>query len=114
MRPTACGICGLLLALTASAGGLDVWQSVAQPSEVTVRIHWVSSAELKAAARSMGKRSETRALGFSVLRRVTATGSYVCDMYLLQRPARVQDRATASLGHEMAHCLGFAHAPAGS
>jgi hypothetical protein len=109
MRRTACGICGLLLALPASAGSLDVWQSVADPSEVTVRIHWASSAEIKAAARKVGKRSETKALGFSVLRLVTATGSYVCDIYLLHRPERVLDRATATLGHEMAHCLGFSH-----
>ena len=48
-------------------------------------------------------------MGFSVLRLIKETGDYVCDIYLPRQPSRVQDRATASLGHEMAHCLGFSH-----
>jgi hypothetical protein len=97
------------LALSHSADAGDVWKSIAQVDTVTVRIHWVSTAELEAAARDVGKSSAVRPLGFSVLRRNVATDGYVCDIYLPQRPERVDDRGTVSLGHEMAHCLGFSH-----
>jgi hypothetical protein len=97
------------LALFRSADAGDVWKSVAPVDTVTVRIHYASIAELEAAAREVGKRSAARPLGFSVLRKNVATDSYVCDIYLPQRPERVDDRATVSLGHEMAHCLGFSH-----
>jgi hypothetical protein len=97
------------LALASSADAGDVWSSIAPVDAVTVRIHWVSVAELEAAAREVGKRSADRPLGFSVLRKNVATDGYVCDIYLPQRPERVDDRPTVSLGHEMAHCLGFSH-----
>jgi hypothetical protein len=117
MRRVAFGCCSLLLALARSADAGDVWSSIAPVDTVTVRIHWVSISELEAAAREVGKRSADRPLGFSVLRKNVATDGYVCDIYLPQRPERVDDRPTVSLGHEMAHCLGFSHergkAPAG-
>jgi len=109
MRRIALTSCGLLLALPLSAGATDAWKSVADVGEVTVRIHWVSSGELQAAARTMGKRADNTPFGFSVLRKHVDSGSFTCDVYVLHRPARIQDRATASLGHEIAHCLGFSH-----
>ena len=104
--------CAVSLALSRSADSSDVWKSIAPVDTVTVRIHWVSVPELEAAARSVGKTSAERPLGFSVLRKNVATDGYVCDIYLPQRPERVDDRGTVSLGHEMAHCLGFSHEPA--
>jgi hypothetical protein len=97
------------LALARSADAGDAWKSIAPVEAVTVRIHWVSVAEIEAAAREIGKRSVYRPLGFSVLRKNLATDGYVCDIYLPQRPEHVDDRPTVSLGHEMAHCLGFSH-----
>jgi hypothetical protein len=98
-----------LLALSASVNAADEWESVAAVGEVTVRIHWVSPRELIAAASKVGQRPDGRPQAFSVLRKHTATGAFSCDIYLPRRPTRLNDEATASLGHEMAHCVGFAH-----
>jgi hypothetical protein len=108
MRLVALSCCSLLLAFSRSDAG-DVWSSVAPVETVTVRIHWVSVAELEEAAGNVGKHNAERPLGFSVLRKNVATDAYVCDIYLPQRPEHVDDRGTVSLGHEMAHCLGFSH-----
>lgn len=86
-----------------------MWKTVADVAEVTLRIHWVTPGELRAAARSVGKRSDTTPFAFSILRQDPRSGAFTCDVYLLDRPARVQDKATATLGHEIAHCLGFSH-----
>src|SRR5262245_14933302 len=101
--------CAVLLALCRCADAGDLWKSIASVDAVTVRIHWVSMIELEAAARAVGRPRSDRPLAFSVLRKNVATDSYVCDIYLPQRPAKVDDRGTVSLGHEMAHCLGFSH-----
>jgi len=101
--------CAVLLALFRSAHAGDVWKSIEPVETVTVRMHWVSVIELEAAARGVGQRSPDRPLGFSVLRQNVTTGGYVCDIYLPKRPTRVDDQGTGSLGHEMAHCLGFSH-----
>ena len=101
--------CALLWMLSASANAGDEWESVADVSEVTVRVHWGSPTELNAAARSFGRRARGAPQAFSVLRKNTATGEFSCDIYLPRRPARLNDEPTASLGHEMAHCVGLAH-----
>jgi hypothetical protein len=97
------------LALSAGAKAADDWESVVAVSEVTVRVHWVSPTELSAAARSAGRRTVGPPMAFSVLRQNRVTGAFSCDIYLPRRPTRVNDEPTASLGHEMAHCVGFAH-----
>ena len=61
------------------------------------------------AAREVGQKPQTTALAFSVLRKNVETGAYTCDVYLTKRPARVWDKPTTSLGHELAHCLGLVH-----
>ena len=109
MRRFVLCCCVILSALAHCAHAADVWTSIAAVDTVTVRIHWVSVVELEAAARGVGKSSADRPLGFSVLRKNVATDGYVCDIYLPQRQQRIDDRGTVSLGHEMAHCLGFSH-----
>jgi hypothetical protein len=89
-----------------SAG--EAWKAVADVPSVVVHMHWVSTAELVAAARAYGKRPSARPMGFSVLQK-DRSGQYVCDVYLIDRPHRVGDRATGSLGHEIAHCIGYSH-----
>ena len=106
--------CAVLLALCRRADAGDVWKAIAPVETVTVRVHYVSMIELEAAARAVGQQSPDRPLAFSVLRKNVATDGYVCDIYLLQRPTRVDDRGTVSLGHEMAHCLGFSHERTGA
>ncbi|HEX6998074.1 MAG TPA: hypothetical protein VF322_08005 [Gammaproteobacteria bacterium] len=54
-------------------------------------------------------RTDGKPMGFSVLRKDVSSGSFTCDVYLVDRPTRVEDKAAASLGHEVAHCLGFSH-----
>jgi hypothetical protein len=112
MRPSL-GSYGLWLALcgTANAGHTDpgTWKSVAAVETVTVRIHWVSTGELRAAARKVGQRPQTAPKAFSVLRKNPETGVYSCEIYMPKKPERLKDEATASLGHELSHCLGFAH-----
>ena len=90
-----------------NADPLAPWVSTVQVDEVVVRIHWVSYRELLAVARTYGKRPQAKAMGFSVLRK--SGDAYRCDIYMPTRPVRVADRMTASLGHEIAHCLGLSH-----
>src|SRR5262245_28674909 len=100
----------LWLALgTPAAHATDLWARAAEVGTVTVHIHWVSVDELRAAARSVGKRPQAEPLGFSVLRKHPETGAYTCDIYMPREPTRVDDRVTNHLGHELAHCLGFSH-----
>jgi len=100
---------GLYLAVLAPADANELWTVTAEVQTVSVRIHWVSSVELLRAAREVGRSPETTALAFSVLRKNVETGAYTCDVYMPKRPTRVWDKPTASLGHELAHCLGFVH-----
>ena len=65
--------------------------------------------ELLAVARELGQKPQTGALAFSVLRENVQTGAYTCDIYIPKRPVRTWDKVTTSLGHELAHCLGFVH-----
>jgi len=99
------------LAFLAPASASELWSVAAEVQTVTVRIHWVSAVELLDAARGVGRKPQDQnaALAFSVLRKNAETGAYTCDVYMPKRPARVWDKPTASLGHELAHCLGFTH-----
>ena len=101
---------GWSFALFAPANASEQWTLGEEVQAVTVRIHWVSTAELLAVARSIGRRRpHTTALAFSVLRKSTETGAYTCDIYMQERPVRTWDQRTLSLGHEFAHCVGFVH-----
>jgi hypothetical protein len=103
--------CASWLALSSGASASEPWKSATEVAEVTVRVRWVSEQELRRIARSVGKRAESAPFAFSVLRKNVLTGAFSCDVYLVERPGRVNDRATATLGHELAHCLGFSHEP---
>lgn len=85
------------------------WHLLTEVSEVEVRVHWVSMTELRAVARTYGKQSKSKAAGFAVLKWNPETDEVVCELFLTARPTRVDDRATMTIGHEMAHCLGFSH-----
>ena len=97
----------MTLCCAANAG--EAWTSVAPVEVVTVRIHWVSIDDLRAAARAVGKAVKDRPMAFSVLRKNPETGGYSCDIYIPHKPVRIWDEPTASLGHEITHCLGFSH-----
>lgn len=109
MRQLTLLCCVWSLALFAPANASELWAVVEEVRAVTVRIHWVSEVKLLAAAREVGQKPQTTALGFSVLRKNPGTGAYTCDIYMPREPTRVDDRVTNHLGHELAHCLGFSH-----
>lgn len=76
---------------------------------VRVEVTWVESQrQMDSLRREFGRtrlaRSsrETRLHGFAVLGK--RDGEYVCLLFV-QRPQRVNDDATLTLGHEMLHCL---------
>jgi hypothetical protein len=77
---------------------------------VTLRMHWYDSLELLRDA-AIGHDVSTDALrGFSILRRNTATGEWVCDVFVLRmRGTFVDKERTVTFGHELLHCFGFRH-----
>ena len=48
--------------------------------------------------------------GFSILRRNSATGEWVCDVFVVRmRGTLVDNDKTMTFGHEMLHCFGLRH-----
>ena len=79
---------------------------------MTLRIHWFeSTAELREAAKNSGQEIKEIGLrGFSILKRNTKTGEYVCDLYVVKmRGASVDGDHTTTFGHEVLHCFGLSH-----
>jgi hypothetical protein len=99
----------------ANAEDPDRWRphpNVGLLESVILRIHWFeSSAELREAAKASGREiDETGLHGFSVLKRNTETGEYVCDLYVLKMAgAFVDGDRTTTFGHEVLHCFGLRH-----
>ncbi len=121
---TKCKSCALLLlaaivalppAFAGSFGSVtpDRWQphaDVGVLDRVTLRMHWYDSLELLRDA-AVGQDMSGEGLhGFSVLRRNTATGEWVCDVYVVKmRGALVDNDRTVTFGHEVLHCFGLRH-----
>jgi len=79
---------------------------------VVLRIHWFgSSADLREAARNSGQHfNDTDLKGFSLLKRNTKTGEYVCDVYVVKMAGGFVDGdRTTTFGHEVLHYLGLHH-----
>jgi hypothetical protein len=77
---------------------------------VTLRMHWYDSLELLREAAVGNDLSGEDLHGFSILRRDTATGAWVCDVFVLKmRGALVDKERTVTFGHELLHCFGFRH-----
>ena len=102
----------------ANADAPDRWRpnpNVGLLEGVTLRIHWFeSSAELLEAAeatRNSGQDMKVRGTkGFSVLKRNTATGDYVCEVYVVKMTGGLVDGdRTTTFGHEVLHCFGLMH-----
>ena len=91
----------------------DRWRShpsVGLLEGLTLRIHWFDSTEeLREAAKNSGQ-NEIGLHGFSILKRNTQTGEYVCDLYVLDMTrAFVDGDRTTTFGHEVLHCFGLQH-----
>jgi hypothetical protein len=77
---------------------------------VTLRIHWYDSVELLREAAVARDLSGVDLHGFSILRRNTATGEWVCDVFVVKlRGALVDNDRTVTFGHEVLHCVGLRH-----
>jgi hypothetical protein len=109
MRRVALLCYGWTLAVCPAAHSTELWTVIEDVQAVAVRIHWVSRVELLAVARKAGQKPQKEALAYSELRKNKETGAYTCDIYMPSRPIRTWDKPTISLGHELAHCLGFVH-----
>jgi len=99
----------------ANAESPDRWRtypSVGLLEGVTLRIHWFESTdELREAAKNSGQEiNEIGLNGFSMLKRNTKTGEYVCDLYVVKMTgAQVDGDRTTTFGHEVLHCFGLKH-----
>ena len=99
----------------ANAQSPDRWRpnpAVGLLESVALRIHWLDSTdELREAAKSDGRDIKQMGLhGFSVLKRNTETGTYVCDVYVVKMTgAHVDEGRTTTFGHEVLHCFGLRH-----
>ncbi len=48
--------------------------------------------------------------GFSILKRNTKTGEYVCELYVVKMTgAQIDGDRTTTFGHEVLHCFGLQH-----
>jgi hypothetical protein len=111
-------VCALLSLPPAYAGPVgmvtpDRWQphaDVGVLDHVTLRMHWYDSLELLREAALGHDLSGDDLHGFSILRRNTATGEWVCDVFVLKmRGALVDNDRTVTFGHELLHCFGLRH-----
>ena len=107
-------LASLAFADPAHAETLDRWQpypGVGLLEGVVLRIHWFGSrAALQEAAKNNGQNVEADVKGFSILKRNTKTGEYVCDLYVVKmRGAPVDGDNTTTFGHEVLHCVGLRH-----
>jgi hypothetical protein len=99
----------------AHAESVDRWQpypGVGLLDGVVLRIHWFdSAAALYEASENSGQKiNEIGLKGFSILKRNTQTGEYVCDVYVVRMTgASVDGDRTKTFGHEVLHCFGLRH-----
>ena len=108
-------LASLELAEPATAESPDRWRpnpSVGLLEGVALRIHWLNSTdELREAAEGSGQPINDNYLkGFSILKRNTKTGEYVCDLYVVKMTgAFIDGDRTTTFGHEVLHCFGLQH-----
>jgi hypothetical protein len=77
---------------------------------VTLRIHWHDNVDLLRATAKQHNLSVVDLHGFSILRRNTESGEWVCDVFVVRmRGALVDNDRTVTFGHEVLHCFGFSH-----
>jgi hypothetical protein len=118
-RTVTLGLCSaILVASPAFASRLGMvapeqWQPHAKVGildDVTLRIHWHDSIKLLREAAVEHDVSAVDLHGFSILRRNTETGEWVCDLFVVRmHGALVDNDRTVTFGHEVLHCFGFRH-----
>ncbi|HVJ29827.1 MAG TPA: hypothetical protein VNA66_05900 [Gammaproteobacteria bacterium] len=77
---------------------------------VTLRMHWYDSLEQLREAAPEQAVGDGDLQGFSILRRNTETGAWICDVFVVKmRGALVDNDRTMTFGHELLHCFGLRH-----
>ena len=102
----------LQLAYAESPERWRIHPSVGLLDGVAIRIHWFDSTEgLREAAENSGQAiNEIGLHGFSILKRNTKTGEYVCELYVVKMTSALIDGdRTMTFGHEVLHCVGLKH-----
>lgn len=111
--------CRVSLALIAGASlAQPVWANeVIKPTldvqDLRLVVNYVSTGELIQLQRAWGKHIDLRDVrqdhrhGLSILKTNRETGARTCEIYLPneQRPGKVDDDGTLTLGHELLHCM---------
>lgn len=118
-RTFVLGLLSTILALPSAFAGPvgtvtpDRWRphaDVGVLEHVTLRVHWYDSIDLLREAAVGHDLSGDDLHGFSILRRNTTTGEWVCDVFVVRmRGALVDNDRTVTFGHEVLHCVGLRH-----
>jgi hypothetical protein len=96
-----------------AAAATDVIKPTLYVQDMRVVVSYVSTGELVQLQSKYGTKVDLRELrqdhrhGFSILKTNRETNARTCQIYLPneQRPAKVDDDATLTLGHELLHCM---------
>ena len=108
-------LAAVTLAGTGNANERPRWRThpdVGLLTNVVLRIYWFDSSEaLREASEASGQQiNETGLKGFSLLKRNSKTGEYVCELYVLKMTgAQLDGDRTTTFGHEVLHCFGLRH-----
>ena len=77
---------------------------------VRLRVHWYENSDDFHKAAETNGLSPKGLFGFSILRRNTSTGEYVCDVHVIEMTGEhVDQEHTMTFGHEVLHCFGLKH-----
>jgi hypothetical protein len=99
--------------LAAPARANEVIKPTLEVRDMRVMVSYVSTGELVQLQRKYGAHIDLRDIrqdhrhGVSILKTNLETGARTCQIYLPneQRPAKVDDDGTLTLGHELLHCM---------
>ena len=118
LRALGLSLLWAIFASPASAGPLGMvtperWRPHAEVGvldHVALRMHWYDSLELLRDAAVEHDVGPDELHGFSILRRDSETGAWVCDVFVVKmRGAFVDNDRTMTFGHELLHCFGLRH-----
>lgn len=99
--------------LAPSAPATETIKPTLDVQDLRVVVSYISTGELAQLQGKHGARIDLRDLrqnhrhGFSILKTNRETGARTCEIYLPndQRPGKVDDDGTLTLGHELLHCM---------
>ena len=107
IAPAACTL------LAQGAAASEAIKPTLDVQDMRVTVSYVSTGQLVQLQRKYGARIDLRDVrqdhrhGFSILKTNRETGARTCEIYLPNddRPDKVDDGGTLTLGHELLHCM---------